>query len=85
MKQTTVEWLINQLKDMGYDLRLIPNTIELAKTMEKQQKVETWSEAIDYSIMVLKDKTSKTSKEAFDEHYELTYEEVTNENSSNRH
>jgi hypothetical protein len=53
--------------------------------MEKQQKVETWSEAIDYSIMVLKDKTSKTSKEAFDEHYELTYEEVTNENSSNRH
>jgi hypothetical protein len=73
MKQTTVEWLINQLKDMGYDLRLIPNTIELAKTMEKQQKVETWSEAIDYSIMVLKDKTSKTSKEAFDEHYELTY------------
>ena len=73
MKQTTVEWLINQLKDMGYDLRLIPNTIELAKTMEKQQKVETWSEAIDYSIMVLKDKTSKTSKEAFDEHYKLTY------------
>jgi hypothetical protein len=41
--------------------------------MEKQQKVETWSEAIDYSIMFLKDKTSKTSKEAFDEHYELTY------------
>jgi hypothetical protein len=37
MKQTTVEWLINQLKDMEYDLRLIPNTIELAKTMEKQQ------------------------------------------------
>jgi hypothetical protein len=73
MKQTTVEWLINQLKDMGYDLKLIPNTIELAKTMEKQQKVEIWSEAIDYSIMVLKDKTSKTSKEAFDEHYELTY------------
>ncbi len=73
MKQTAVEWLINQLKDMEYDLRLIPNTIELAKTMEKQQKVETWSEAIDYSIMVLKDKTSKTSKEAFDEHYELTY------------
>jgi len=73
MKQTTVEWLINQLKDMGYDLRLIPNTIELAKTMEKQQKVETWSKAIDYSIMVLKDKTSKTSKEAFDEYYDLTY------------
>jgi hypothetical protein len=73
MKQTTVEWLVNQLKDMGYDLRLIPNTIELAKTMEKQQKVKTWSEAIDYSIMFLKDKTSKTSKEAFDEHYELTY------------
>ena len=31
MKQTAVEWLIEQLKDMEYDLRLIPNTINQAK------------------------------------------------------
>lgn len=36
-QQTAVEWLVEQLKDMEYDLRLIPNTIEKAKEMEKQQ------------------------------------------------
>jgi hypothetical protein len=36
-KQTAVEWLVKQLKNMEYDLRLIPNTIEIAKEMEKQQ------------------------------------------------
>jgi hypothetical protein len=30
---TAVEWLVEQLKDMEYDLRLIPNTIEQAKEM----------------------------------------------------
>jgi hypothetical protein len=36
-KQTAVEWLVKQLKNMEYDLRLIPNTIEIAKEKEKQQ------------------------------------------------
>jgi len=33
-QQTAVEWFIDQLKDMEYDLRLIPNTINQAKAME---------------------------------------------------
>jgi hypothetical protein len=37
-QQTAVEWFIEQLKDMEYDLRLIPNTIEQAKAMEKEQR-----------------------------------------------
>lgn len=37
MNQTAVEWLVEQLKDMEYDLRLIPNTINQAKEMEKEQ------------------------------------------------
>ncbi len=45
MKQTAVEWFIEQLKDMEYDLRLIPNTIEQAKEMEKEQHQETWDVA----------------------------------------
>jgi len=45
MKQTAVEWLIEQLKDMEYDLRLIPNTINQAKEMEKEQHQETWDVA----------------------------------------
>jgi hypothetical protein len=41
-KQTAVEWLIEQLKDMEYDLRLIPNTIQQALAMEMEQKVESY-------------------------------------------
>jgi len=79
MKQTAVEWLEEQINLTFYvaeasEMNKRFQTIyEQAKAMEKEQKVETWSEAIDYSIMFLKDKTSKTSKKAFDEHYELTY------------
>ncbi len=40
MKQTAVEWFIEQLKDMEYDLRLIPNTIEQAKEMEAKEKLK---------------------------------------------
>lgn len=39
-KQTAVEWLVEQLKDMEYDLRLIPNTIDQAKAMEKEQIID---------------------------------------------
>ena len=70
MKQTAVEFLEEKYRPKGY---ITAEEFEQAKEMEKEQKEETWVKAIDYSIMVLKDKTSKTSKEAFDEHYELTY------------
>ena len=72
--QTAVEWLEEQFEESySYINEIFKETIEKAKEMEKQQKEETWCDAIDYSIMVLKDKTSKTSKEAFDEYYDLTY------------
>jgi hypothetical protein len=71
-KQSSVEWLVEKIQQANPSFKF-DALIRQAKEMEKQQKVETWSEAIDYSIMFLKDKTSKTSKEAFDEHYELTY------------
>ena len=76
MKQTAVEWLVQELtknKFIAKNGDFTNPLIEQAKEMEKEQKEETWVKAIDYSIMVLKDKTLKTSKEAFDEHYELTY------------
>ena len=41
--KTAVEWLIEQLKDMEYDLRLIPNTIEQAKAMEKRDIISGYS------------------------------------------
>jgi hypothetical protein len=36
-KQTAVEWLIDKLNELEFDLRLIPNHIQLAKEMEKEQ------------------------------------------------
>ena len=78
-QQTAVDWLYQHLFPKQLDgfseeeWSKIDVAFQQAKEMEKEQKEETWVKAIDYSIMVLKDKTSKTSKEAFDEHYELTY------------
>jgi len=71
--KTAVEWLIEEMKKQYHLTNETLMDFEAAKELEKQQKEETWCDAIDYSIMVLKDKTSKTSKEAFDEYYELTY------------
>jgi hypothetical protein len=50
---TAVEWLVEQLKDMEYDLRLIPNTIEQAKAMEKEQIIESAERLkwVDYSLV----------------------------------
>jgi hypothetical protein len=49
-KQTAVEWFIDQLKDMEYDLRLIPNTIEQAKEMEKKQIIQAYETAMETDI-----------------------------------
>ena len=50
MKQTAVEWLIEQLKDMEYDLRLIPNTINQAKEMEREQIIQAYETAMETDI-----------------------------------
>lgn len=46
MKQTAVEWLVEQLNQIGFHTILIENTIEKAKAMEKEQMkdafVECW-------------------------------------------
>jgi hypothetical protein len=39
-KQTAVEWLVDKLNELEFDLRLIPNHIEQAKAMEKEQIVD---------------------------------------------
>jgi hypothetical protein len=62
VKQTAVEWLVNQLKDMEYDLRLIPNTIQQAKEMESQHMnnihnnarddIFDWLKKMDYDFLV---------------------------------
>jgi len=49
-QQTAVEWLVEQLKDMEYDLRLIPNTIEKAKEMEKEQIIDAHLTGLIYPL-----------------------------------
>ena len=34
--QTAVEWLVDKLNELEFDLRLIPNHIQQAKEMEKE-------------------------------------------------
>jgi len=43
-KQTAVEWLVDKLNELEFDLRLIPNHIEQAKAMEKEQIVDAYVE-----------------------------------------
>ena len=49
MENSAVDWLVNELEDMEYDLRLIPNIINKAKQMEidqaeKLKDFDTWKE-----------------------------------------
>ena len=65
-QQTLVEWIEYQIQHQGithyFSLREILNQ---AKEMEKEQKADTWNNAIN---AVEKDKW-----ESFEEFYELTY------------
>jgi hypothetical protein len=69
MKQeTAIEWLIEQLKNMEYDLRLIPNTIQQAKAMEKQQIINAYKEGCFDNIL-----DESTDSIRAEEYYEETY------------
>lgn len=47
MKQTAVEWLVEQLKTK-YDINIERLSVtDKAKAMEKQQIIETWHEGYD--------------------------------------
>ena len=68
-KQTAVEWLVEQLKDMEYDLRLIPNTIQQAKEMEKEQHNITWKESRIVKVV----DTYHEKETSFDDYYSETF------------
>jgi hypothetical protein len=71
MAQTAVEWLINELKDTGYDFSLVPNTIQAAEEMEEQQHGATW----DAAIKAHDDRGHVHARSLvdFDEYYNETY------------
>lgn len=46
MKQTAVEWLINELTMLGHNFKLYNREINQAKQMEKEQHNDTWTDSI---------------------------------------
>jgi hypothetical protein len=55
-KQTAVEWLVERLIELEYDLRLIPNHINHAKAMEKEQLREMYLKGIENYDLTFKRK-----------------------------
>jgi hypothetical protein len=49
MEQTSVEWLINELNKVGFNLeKLDLNVFKQAKEMEKQQIIDAYLKGSDY-------------------------------------
>lgn len=46
MKQTAVEWLVEDLTRLGHNFKLYKKEIDQAKAMEKEQLGETWDAAL---------------------------------------
>jgi len=72
MKQTAVEWLIEQFAKY-YAIHQLDEEIEQAKQMERQQNEYTWIAGAEYALSFLKDKTSEDSKESFEQYYNETF------------
>lgn len=78
-KQTAVEWLVRKLSNELIDeIPLhrwdeIREAVQKAKQMEKVMNEYSWIAGAEYSILLLKDKTAKGSKESFEEYYNETY------------
>lgn len=73
MKQTAVEWLVQQLVELQYDLRLIPNHIKHAKEMDKQQKKDAYKHGRDDENCALSDGAMAPDYDNADEWYQGEY------------
>ena len=70
MKQTAVEWLVENAEDFFGGL-IAPSIIEQAKEMEKEQHGETWDTALDkYEVRA---GNYMRAYEDFDEYYNETF------------
>jgi hypothetical protein len=78
--KTELEFLIKEFSDILGPLDtkpmqdlLLADAMKQAKSIAKMESEKTWIAGVEYSLLFLKDKTSKTSKEAFDEYYNETF------------
>jgi hypothetical protein len=66
MKQTAVEWLIEQLNKKGFAPVVTDEEIEQAKAMEKGQHKQTWLAQFDNAAEM-------TYKKDFEQYYNETF------------
>jgi hypothetical protein len=72
MKQTAIEWLIDNLKG-GLNLEEATKIINQAKEMEKNQHALTAGLMIAHAVKKMSGQTDLTTKEAFDQYYKEAF------------
>ena len=72
MKQTSIEWLVKQLKERGYAGEFPPHLLfEQAKAMEKEQIIEAYCQGC---LDITKDENI-FPRETSEQYYNETYKE----------
>jgi hypothetical protein len=74
MKETAVEWLVEELKGV-YESDYLNKLIEQAKAMEKEQIVKAFDEGQEYEYQYHINSAPKFDSETY---YKETYESKTN-------
>ena len=73
MKQTAVEWLVQQLVELKYDLSLIPNHIKHAIEKEKKQLKDAYQHGRDDENCALSDGAMAPDYDNAEEWYKGEY------------
>lgn len=71
-EQTAVELLELQI-NIGLSDKGLTSAFKQAKEKHKKDIEKTWIASAEYAILFLQNKTSKSSKEAFEQYYNETY------------
>jgi hypothetical protein len=74
MKQTAVEYLVEQLNEIGFHTIVIQKIIDKAKAMEKEQIIESYCQGC---ADIIKDEDI-FPRETSEQYYKETYESKTN-------
>ena len=74
MKQTAVDYLVEQLNEIGFHTIVIQKIIDKAKAMEKEQIIESYCQGC---ADIIKDEDI-FPRETSEQYYKETYESKTN-------
>lgn len=46
-KQSSIDWLLSQFEEHGYDGIVLENVVEQAKAMHKEEVIDAWCDGFD--------------------------------------